>query len=423
MPCHAFTAKVLLLACGERIVSQNQLERLQRDDVIFATEAPPQFARAIEERQRALGLLTPRRDDADDADEHCSDAADADAADEPLDETEAAARGATVFVAEVAAARKLRQRAMRQVADLVEQAQGGRPLDLQPVRSTVGHVIASLRRNERAFASLLRLKSMDTYTYTHSINSCVLSIILGQYGGLTDASEQLGLGALVHDIGKMRLPEEILHKPGGLTAAEWDLVKQHPLVGLQLVGLDRESHQLATDAIAQHHERLDGSGYPAGLRDTEVSLAGRGVAIADVYDARTSDRPYHGASDPPEAMRWIFQRAGDLFDPQLVRAFTASVGLFPIGSLVRLGTGQLAVVASINPAAIRHPTVVIVSDLAGPMSEGPRLLDLAEVSASGGGDEIVGMADPNEFGIDVDHYLAMAPALPEVRCADLDFFA
>ena len=414
MPCHAFTDRLLLLARGERIISESQLERLLRPDVVFSNHPPPELAQVIEERQKALGIWSPPLTQTPDPPEPSApqgDTAEPDAATADLP---------TPLVVEMIAARRLRCQALRQVAEFVGLAQRGETINLRSARGTVREVIHSLRRNHRAFASLLRLKDLDSYTYTHSLNNCVLSIMLAQRSALADQVEEIGLGALMHDIGKVRLPEELLQKPGSLTEGEWALVKQHPAVGLQIVGQSVAAGECAAAAISQHHERLNGSGYPAGLRQAAIAPVGRMVAITDVYDAMTSDRPYHPAIPAPEAVRWIFQQAGELFDRQLVRAFIDSIGLFPIGSLVRLSSGEFGVVMDVNLAAIRRPTILIVSEFGGFPTHEPYLLDLAEPAVVSAGKEIAGVESKADFEIDIEEYLVAAAALAEARCSGLD---
>jgi putative nucleotidyltransferase with HDIG domain len=422
MPCHAFTERVLLLAGGERIVSEAQVERLSRPDVIFSDYAPAKFAHAIRERQRALGISAPDLQGARELDAGSQPgAAVPHPSASPAEPTSAAPTPPTPFAQEVVAARGLRRVAMRQVADLLQQARAGQPIDVQPLRGTVRQVVDSLSRNQRAFVSLMQLKSMDTYTFTHSVNNCVLSVILAKHNGHGLEAEAIGLGALMHDIGKVRLPEAVLQKEDALTPDEWDLMKQHPTIGVEIIGSSSELSQATLDAVGQHHERLDGSGYPRGLKDADIAPAARMVALTDVYDAMTSERPYHPAFAPPEAMRWIFQHSGELFDPQVVRTFIASIGLFPVGSLVRLSTGERAVVADVNPQAIRRPMVLVVADASGAARSGPARLDLSQAMAAN--IEILGVEPARDLSLDIDACLAMLPALPEVSVAGLNRLA
>ena len=417
MPCHAFTDRVLLFARGQVIESDKQLDRLLRADVIFSQTAPDRLAEAVAERQRALGIDPAWFPKEDEDDARVGSTAD------PLDRGGTQAAPATSFAGEVVTARTLRRAAIHQVRNVIEQARSGQAVELQPIRDTVRQVAASLRRNERALTSLVRLKRADSYTYTHSVNNCVLSVLIALNSGLAIEAETIGLGALLHDLGKVRLPDGILQKPGSLTDHEWSLIKRHPALGVEIAGLPDEGRTSAIEAISQHHERLDGSGYPAGLMETAVSLAGRVVAIADVYDAMTSNRSYHRAIAAPEVMRQILQDAGKLFDPDLVRTFIAAVGLFPVGSLVRLTTGELAVVATVNPQMIRRPTVIVVSDSPRHSIVEPRLLDLAQPTISGSGKEVLGVIDSDSPDVDVDSYLAMLPALSQEQYRGVDLFA
>ncbi len=414
MPCHAFTDQVLLLARGERIATETQLERLLRSDVIFSDHAPPALAKAIAERQRALGILPPTAGSVP-----TPEAASRSPVGDPLVELPPLEEPRP-FAVEIAAARTIRSEAMRRFADLIEQARAGRALELQPARDTVRKVVASVHRNKTALASLVRLKNMDNYTYTHSINTCVLSVMLAQEADAADVAEHIGLGAVVHDIGKVGLPADVLQKPRALDEREWELVRQHPLAGIRIVGMSNDMPEAALRAVGEHHERLDGSGYPNGLNNGDISLAGRIVAIADVYDAMTSDRPYHAAVPYQEAMRMIVDQSGRGFDPDLVRAFIGSMGLFPVGSVVRLSTGEIAVVTEVNPQAIRRPTVLIICDYTGvPMTE-PRLLNLAQPSPGAAAREITSVEESWIPASDIDRYLAMAATAPQYGSAGVD---
>jgi len=173
------------------------------------------------------------------------------------------------------------------------------------------------------------------------------------------------------------------------------------------------------DAVAQHHERLDGTGYPHGLNGEAFTVAGRIVALADVFDALTSDRPYRKRLNPPEAMRWIAEGAGKIYDPFLARLFISRVGVFPVGSLVRLNTGELSVVVKVNPNAIRRPLVFIISDAAGDPKGEPQLVDLALFDNEKNRLEIVEMEDPLDYRVDIDEYLGLSP---EPHSADLTGF-
>ncbi len=419
MPCHAFTRYgLLLLVRGERIASSTQLDRLLRADVVFSDEPPESLARPVKQRQRDLGIRTGWLYDAEDDEEYLLEPS-GEAPEQKAETIEPTAP----FVGEVVAARSLRHAAMDQVARLNEQVQSGEPIDVGAARNTVGAILESLQRNERAFASLLRLRSLDTYTFTHSLNTSVLAIMLARRSGFVEEMEEIGVGGLLHDIGKARLPAELLRKEGSLTPTEWDLMHQHPSLGVDIATRAKGLPGRSLQAISQHHERLDGSGYPAHLSGINISPAGRIVAIADVYDAMTSDRPYRHAIQPPDVMRELSREAGELLDRRLVSAFISAVGLFPIGSLVRLDSGELAVVAKINPQAVRKPVVLVIGDINEIRTDKPRPLDLARQPTPDTGRKIVGMEDAATLGIDVDECLTTGIEAVVGAASDVDALA
>jgi len=417
MPCHAFTDKTLLLAQGERIGSALQLERLLRADVIFAQEPPPHLAGAVAERQRALGIapsatsappprarpLSPPRQDGP-ADSEL-------AAWMPPGWPVPAPRNRTrvPFHVEIAEAQNIHREALRQVRELTEQARNRRSLNLEPVYDTVGQVVTSLERNEQAFASLLWVKSRDDALHKHMINTCVLAAMLAEPAGLREHAQALALGALMHDIGKVCLPTEDLRGHDGLSAAQGEF-QEHPAIGAALAarcGLPA----VVMEAISQHHERFDGCGYPLGLRGAAISPAGRVVAVANAYDALTAESPTHTRMLASEAMRAIAAQAGKAFDPQAVGSLVQAVGLFPVGSVVALSTGERAIVAALNASAIARPTVLVIANSPGDTNTKPYLLDLSQRSHLFSGREIVDMENPYCSDVDVVGCLAMVPEL------------
>jgi HD-GYP domain-containing protein (c-di-GMP phosphodiesterase class II) len=420
MPCHAFTlAGVLLLARGERVLNEVQLERLCRPDVLFSDEPPRGLVRVVEAREQALGMSRARRKpappdhQASGTDDQGATEALPEAADSPEQwaDTPASAvreeRPSVPFEEEIVAARSLRAAAIQQVGCVLDQVRANRPVDVHRASSAVDKVLESLLRNERAFASMLRLKRLDDYTFTHSVNCCVLSMMIARHSGVKRGLREIGLGGLLHDIGKVRLPAEVLQKPDRLTQAEWDLTCRHPASGAEIIARSRATPGAAIKSIRQHHERLDGSGYPEGLAGDAVSLPGRVAAVADVYDAMTSERAYRPAIPAAEVMRWIRDRAGSQFDPGLVGALVSAVGVFPVGTAVRLRAGELGVVADLNPQAPLRPIVLVISDPIGLPFGGPCLVDLSSAALSASSRDIVGTEDPAALGIDVDKCLAL----------------
>ncbi len=218
---HAFTRQgVLLLARGEMVKDDVQLRRLQRDDVVFSDHAPLPLPAPI---TKTPIPNTPRKEERPPVRE-----------DLPMPKLPPRTDPSS-YLQEIPVARLLRTTAMRQVGQVIEEVRSGRSVDLSPVRDTVSEILASAQRNAQALCSLLRLKSMDDYTFAHSVNVCVLSVVIAREQGVTIRLEEIGLGALLHDIGKSLLAPEVLQKAGPLTAAEWEEVRRHPRLGFDLL--------------------------------------------------------------------------------------------------------------------------------------------------------------------------------------------
>ncbi len=401
MPTHAFTpAGLLLLASGERIVAESQLTRLLAPDVIFSDDPPPAVRAAIAVRTQALGLARATRA-----------ATCPEAAAEAGQATSAAVQSPTSLTEELLQAAEVHSAVVEQAERLVKDVRSGIPAVLAPARGTVVRVVESVRRNHRAFASLLRLKQADDFTFTHSVNTCVLSVMLAEQCGLAPEAENVGLAGLVHDLGKVSIPSEILNKVDPFTDEEWQLVREHPVAGLSLLHRSEELPSSIVQSVSQHHEHMDGTGYPYGLKGESIGPAARIVAIANAYENVTSQHPRRPALPPAEAAQWILTNAGGRFDPDLVRAFVRAVGVYPIGSLLRLNTGELAVVVDFDCNALLRPIVLIVTTSWEAPLTTPVILDLAEASPAAAQRQIVRTEDPAAFGLDIEKCLSL-PASP-----------
>lgn len=253
--------------------------------------------------------------------------------------------------------------AVAAVRGLMDDARIGNPLDLAVLEDVAKEVAREVIANPATAIVVYHLHQTCEYTYAHSVRVAVLSISCAHRMGLSDdICQKIALGGLVHDIGKMCVRKEVLQKPGKLTSVEMTHMREHVTLG---AGLIKEG-QLPTEAMAvllEHHERFDGNGYPAQLTGTEISLVGRISAIADVYDAIASDRWYHKGLPPAAAIRKIHEWSKFHFDPEITAHFIRSVGIYPVGSLVRLSNKRLAVVIEHNQNSPLFPRVLPVFDL------------------------------------------------------------
>ena len=270
----------------------------------------------------------------------------------------------------------------------------GRPLDLPASGQLVDEMAESIKRNPHALISLARLKTADNYSYMHSIAVCALMIGLARRMGLDEHQVHLaGVAGLLHDIGKSKVPLEVLNKPGALDAEEWVIMRSHPRWGYELLlpqGLD----DAVTDACLHHHEKVDGTGYPDGLKQDDISLMARMTAVCDVYDAITSDRPYKQGWHPAIALQRMAQWAPHHFDKAIFEQFVQTVGIYPLGSLVRLQSQHLAVVLDVSPNCLLTPKVRRFYCLSQQRRITPEILDLACPHAK---DSIVGREDPADW--------------------------
>jgi HD-GYP domain-containing protein (c-di-GMP phosphodiesterase class II) len=255
--------------------------------------------------------------------------------------------------------------------------------------------------------TMTTLRGFDEYTFTHSVNVSIFSVVIGQRLGLTKLQlYELGLGALLHDIGKMRVDTEIINKAGGLTEDEWTALKDHPTEGLLLLFQMRGFAEIPYRQMLmayEHHMKTDLSGYPQNERVREISLFSRIVAVADGFDAGTSVRSYQYEPWPPdEVLKEMRDNPRRGFDQLIVTALITATGVYPVGTLVILDTGALAVVSKTNPEIdhIHQPSVKVISDAKGRPLETPVTVDLAL-----GERTILRTTDSQKYGIRVSDYL------------------
>ena len=310
------------------------------------------------------------------------------------------------FAEELPAARQVYGAAKLIIQQAMQDVRMGRALNMEAVSEVVGSMTDSILRNQDALTSLTRLKQFDEYTFFHSVNTSALALSVGRHLGYERAPLlQLGTGMLLHDIGKTLIPLEILNKPGRYAAGEFEIMKQHVLRGAEILSNTTGLNDVFLKPTLEHHERVDGTGYPHRRAKPDLSQFGLIAAIVDIYDAVTSDRCYHKGKTPHDTLQMLYKLGmqGHV-DGALVQQFVQVVGVYPVGSCVSLNTGERAIVKQFNHQAPIRPLVVLVTDETGHRRSTPVDLDLA-AQLRKPEQTIVSILDPTVVGINPRTYL------------------
>jgi putative nucleotidyltransferase with HDIG domain len=307
---------------------------------------------------------------------------------------------ASIAAADMATCRRLYEEAVVAAETLWESAKTEGMPDANTGREVVESLADEVSQNRTALLALTALKEYDSYTFTHMVNVSILT--MGQARGLgIDGTllREFGLSALLHDIGKVRTPTDILNNPGQLTEAELDIMRRHPVDGAAILRRTPEIPMLAPVVAFEHHLRLDGSGYPFGTSRPTLNLGTMLCGIADVYDAMRSQRVYQPAFPTDRILAVLEQNDGTRFDQHLVRRFVQLVGIYPVGNLVRLDSGEIAVVLQTHAPNPYRPKVRVLRDASGAEVLRGREINLWEES-DGPRPAIQAPVDPAEVGID-----------------------
>jgi HD-GYP domain-containing protein (c-di-GMP phosphodiesterase class II) len=275
--------------------------------------------------------------------------------------------------------------------------------DMQATRNIAERFADQISFDPAQALLLTTVKSHDEYTYHHMINVCILSLALGHAVGLErEALLNLGIGALLHDVGKVKVPQEILQTEGPLDEEQWRLIQRHPVDGTGLILFtSRDLYHPAATVVLEHHAAYDTTGYPSLRGRRQPTLAARLVAVADCFDAVTSARPYRKAEERRQALALLQAGAGKGFDPRVVRAFVRMMGLFPIGSMVELETGEVGIVVRNHEKLLANPVIKQLLDRSGSPSE-PNEIDLSERGTDGNLRwKVARTVDPRDLGIDM----------------------
>ena len=313
-----------------------------------------------------------------------------------------------------AAANRTYSQSVAVTKDVINSVRIGKTPNIRKIKRVVQGIVDQVLNEETSLIGLTAIRDYDEYTFTHSVNVCIFSIALGRRLGMTKLQlYELGLAALMHDIGKSRVPLDLLQKSGELTDEEWKWMAAHPWLGvLVLFQFRRQQEELSYRAMTvcqEHHMKIDLTGYPKCIRKRQVSLLSRIVSIADGYDAATSRRVYKTeALAPSDVLQEMRDNPRRGLDQVLVKAFINLLGIYPVGTLVVLDTFELAVVsaANPNPESLSRPIIKIISDAQGNRIAPPLTVDLAVPEAGGQyARTIIKTADPERYGVVPGDYL------------------
>lgn len=312
------------------------------------------------------------------------------------------------------AAKRTYAQSVRVAKDALTDARMGRAVNVRRVKRAVQGIVDQVLANEPSMITMTTLRDYDEYTFTHCVNVCIFSIIIGQRLGLPRLLlYELGMGALFHDLGKSRIDHEIVDKPGALNDEEWFELQQHPTEGLLslfgLHGFPEVPYRQMLIAY-EHHMKVDLSGYPKNRRERKPTLFSRIVSVADAFDAGTSVRSYQYKPWPPDhVLKEMRENPKRGFDPVLVKALINATGVYPIGTLVILDTMEMAVVSGVNEDLdkLHLPVVKVISDPMGVHLSEPRTLDLSVFDPATGKPvhTIIKTTDPERYGVRVSDYL------------------
>ncbi|MBW3566708.1 MAG: HD-GYP domain-containing protein [Proteobacteria bacterium] len=297
----------------------------------------------------------------------------------------------------------LQKRAHLALVRLLDERRLGKLVHVEEIIEVVNDLTESILRNPNVALWLTKMREQDELNAAHSINTCILAVTFGRHLGLTrDVLEAIGLGAMLHDIGLNDPANDIIRSKIRLDEEDFKAVRRHPLDGMfSLKRLD-DLPRITRDIIRWHHERIDGSGYPHGLKGEEIPQYVRIAGIADVYDAMTSDRAYRQAMQPPDALAEMSRDADSTFGKELVRSFIHCVGIYPVGSVVKLNNGAIAMVASTFPGVRLSPLVLVLKDSAGRHMSPRRMINLASMQENGKQTWSIDTAvDPVKHGINI----------------------
>lgn len=311
------------------------------------------------------------------------------------------------FEDEFPRARKIYEQIQTQIRYSFRDVRIGRSLRVNEIRASVEHLTRSIIRNPDAMMLMTNMKAMDDYLVVHSLNVCILSLSFARFLGFEESRMyELGMGALLHDVGEIRLPKELLSKPAELNPEEHATMEKHTEYGASILKENHGIPQAAIDIALHHHERLDRSGYPNKLGGQEISRNAKIVGIIDVYDALTSATAFRTAISSTDALKSMFDWRGTMFDATLVEKFIQCVGIYPVGSTLELRSGEIGIVISAGPENRLYPKMLLVKEERNKFYDPPKIINLSQFrDRDDNRYDIKGIVQPDQVGVDLKRYI------------------
>lgn len=311
---------------------------------------------------------------------------------------------------ELPKARRIESETRTVLYNTLEDVRLGRTIDSEATKAVIADMVESIIRNPDAMGVLSQLKDADEYTALHSVRVCILALTFGRHLDMTrEDLNLLGVGALLHDVGKMRVPVEILNKKGRLTEEEFEIMKSHVPLGVEVLQRSPGIPRASIEVAANHHERYAGGGYANGQQGDNIGVFGMIGGVVDCYDAITSDRSYHKGMTAYDALSKMYQWRNTAFHPGLIEQFIQCMGVYPIGSIVELSTGAIGVVATVNRERRLKPRVALILNSNKQPYDAVKVVDLMSEATRNptGAPEIKKVIPAGEYGIMPADYLPL----------------
>jgi putative nucleotidyltransferase with HDIG domain len=311
------------------------------------------------------------------------------------------------FEEEFPEAKRIFEKVQAQIKNSFKDVRIGRALKATEIRNSVEVITQSIIRNPNAMQLIISMKAIDDHMVAHSLNVCILSLIFARSLGFENAMmHDLGMGALLHDIGEIRLPKALLDKPSELSAEEHATVQMHTEYGASILDENDGIPKEAIDIALHHHERIDRSGYPGKLGGQEISTNAKIVGIVDVYDSLTNITPYRSNISSTDALKSMYDWRGTLFDSTLVEKFIQCLGIYPVGSTLELNSGEIGIVISATPEHRLYPKMLLVKDEENKFYDPPRIINLTQFrDREDKRYDIKAMVQPEHVGVDLKRYI------------------